>query len=54
MIEENTVEALRDEYQRVLVEKNKGATVWGLFQEPIDEVLARLHEQLRRLGYVIR
>lgn len=42
-------DALLDEYRRVKFEKDKGATVYGLFAEPIDDVLARLERQLKGL-----
>ena len=43
-------DALLHEYKSVKLEKDKGATVYGLFAEPIDEVLARLERQLKEMG----
>ena len=43
-------DALLHEYKSVKFEKDKGATVYGLFAEPIDEVLARLERQLKEMG----
>ena len=44
-------DALLHEYKAVKLEKEKGATVYGLFNEPIDELLERLERQLKDLGY---
>lgn len=50
-VEGNTEEnALLHEYKAVKLEKEKGATVYGLFAEPIDELLERLERQLKSLG----
>ncbi len=43
-------DALLHEYKAVKLEKEKGATVYGLFNEPIDELLERLQRQLKDLG----
>ena len=43
-------DALLHEYNEVKLEKEKGATVYGLFSEPIDKLLERLERQLKDLG----
>ena len=43
-------DALLHEYKAVKLEKEKGATVYGLFSEPIDKLLERLERQLKDLG----
>ena len=43
-------DALLHEYKAIKLEKEKGATVYGLFSEPIDKLMERLERQLKNLG----
>ena len=43
-------DALLHEYKAVKLEKEKSATVYGLFSEPIDKLMERLERQLKDLG----
>ena len=43
-------DALLHEYKAIKLEKEKGATVYGLFSEPIDKLMERLERQLKDLG----
>ena len=45
-------DALLHEYKAVKLEKEKGATIYGLSSEPIDKLIERLERQLKDLGYV--
>ena len=43
-------DALLAEYKAVKLEKEKGATVYGLFSEPINEIIERLERHLKQFG----